>query len=70
LQATDAMERLNPRLVIPMHYKTDKCGFPIADVAKFLAGKPNVKRLDVDEIEIAKDKLPGAREIVVLRHHY
>lgn len=70
LEATDAMERINPRLVIPMHYKTDKCGFPIAEVAEFLQDKPHVKQLDADEIEISADKLPGAREIIVLRHRY
>jgi L-ascorbate metabolism protein UlaG (beta-lactamase superfamily) len=69
-QATDATERLDPKLVIPMHFKTDKCGFPIAEVDEFLGGKQNVKRLDADEIEISADKLPGAREIIVLRHRF
>jgi len=69
-QATDATERLDPKLVIPMHFKTDKCGFPIAEVDESLTGKQNVKRLDADEIEISADKLPGAREIIVLRHRF
>ncbi len=70
LQARDAVERLDPKIVIPMHYKTDKCGFPIASVADFLKGQPNVRHIEADEIEITAEKLPGAREIIVLRHHY
>jgi L-ascorbate metabolism protein UlaG (beta-lactamase superfamily) len=70
LEAADAMEKLNPRVVIPMHYKTDKCGFPIAAVGQFLAGKPGVKQLEADEIELSAATLPAAREIIVLRHHY
>jgi L-ascorbate metabolism protein UlaG (beta-lactamase superfamily) len=69
LQAADVMEKLNPRIVIPMHYKTDKCKFPITDVSPFTAGKKNVKKLDADEIEVSAAKLPAAREILVLRHH-
>ncbi|MDP8225525.1 MAG: MBL fold metallo-hydrolase [Candidatus Lernaella stagnicola] len=70
LQATDAVERINPKIVLPMHFKTDKCGFPIAEVAEFLIGKENVKQIDADEIEVSADRLPGAREIIVLRHRY
>ena len=29
-------KQLNPKVVIPMHYKTDKVGFPIATVEDFL----------------------------------
>lgn len=70
LQARDAVERINPKIVMPIHYKTDKCGFPITAVDDFLKDQKNVKRLPADEIEITADKLPGAREVIVLRHHY
>jgi len=68
--ASETVDKLNPRIFIPMHYKTAKCKFPIADVAEFLAGKRNVKKLDADEIEVSAATLPPAREIIVLRHHY
>ena len=50
-----------------MHFKTEKCGFPITPVDDFLAGKTNVKRLDKSEIEITRDILPASTEIQVLK---
>jgi len=67
-QATDAVERIKPKIVIPMHYKTDKCGFDIAPLDEFLAGKTNVKKIAADEIELDSGKLPGKTEIIVLKH--
>ncbi|MFH0915920.1 MAG: MBL fold metallo-hydrolase, partial [bacterium] len=36
-QAAAVVEALDPRIVIPIHYKTSKAGFPIAGVDPFLA---------------------------------
>jgi len=65
--ATEVMNSLKPRLVIPMHFKTEKCEFPITTVDDFLAGKTNAKRLDKSEIEITRDNLPASTEIQVLK---
>jgi len=59
--------KLQPRIVIPMHYKTECCGFPIAPLDGFLKGKENVKRVG-QEIEVSADKLPKATEIWVMQH--
>lgn len=67
-EATLLVERMAPRSVIPMHYRTDKCLFPISGVEDFLKGKENVRRPGASEVEISKDKLPAQREIVVLEH--
>ncbi len=67
-EATDLIERLRPKIAIPMHYKTERCGFEIAGVEEFTKGKSNVKTLDTDEIELFSDKLPGETEILVLKH--
>jgi len=66
--ATKVCEGLNPKVVIPMHYKTAKCGYPIAGVDNFLEGRENIRRLDVTETEIKKDQLPLVMETVVLKH--
>jgi len=66
--ASRVVDQLKPKVVIPMHYLTDKCAFPIAPVDDFLAGKEDVRRLDSSEYEVAKEQLPDAREIVVLKH--
>ncbi|MDP8256054.1 MAG: MBL fold metallo-hydrolase [Candidatus Alcyoniella australis] len=68
LQATDVFERLRPKVFLPMHYKTDKCGFPIAGVDEFVKGKARVQRIDSDAIEVEADKLPGEPEVKVLNH--
>lgn len=64
--ATEVVNSLSPRLVIPMHFKTEKCGFPITTVDDFLAGKTNAQRLDKSEIELTRDTLPASTEIYVL----
>ncbi|MBE0416048.1 MAG: MBL fold metallo-hydrolase [Dehalococcoidia bacterium] len=67
--AHKVVDQIKPRVVIPMHYQTDKCPtFPVTDVEPFLAGKKNVKGLDTAEVEFKKGKLPSATEIVVLKH--
>jgi len=52
--------------VIPMHYKTEKLGFDIDGVEKFLEGKEGVKRQGSPEMEFAH--LEDESQIVVLDH--
>ena len=66
--ATEVCNRLNPRVVIPMHYKTAKCDFPIVDAEGFLRGRANVRRADGSEVELKKEGLPQATETVVLKY--
>ena len=51
-----------------MHYKSDKCDFPIAGVDEFIKGKANVRTVDGSEVEIIGGQLPAEREVVVLDH--
>jgi hypothetical protein len=51
-----------------MHFKTEKCGFPIAPVEDFLKGKKNVRRAKSSEATFEKAALPQQMEIVVLEH--
>jgi len=64
--ATEVMNTLKPHLAIPMHFKTEKCDFPITTVDDFLAGKANVKKINSCELEITGDNLPASTEIQVL----
>ena len=66
--ATWICERLKPRVVIPMHYRTAKCTMPISEAEDFLRGKTKVKRINASEIQFPKEELPAATEIVVLKH--
>ncbi len=66
--ATDVTKRLKPKVVIPMHYKTEKLGFPVDGVDEFLTNWEKVKRVDGSEMELNKDSLPSETEVIVLQH--
>ncbi|PIP13583.1 MAG: MBL fold metallo-hydrolase [bacterium (Candidatus Stahlbacteria) CG08_land_8_20_14_0_20_40_26] len=66
-EAKEVIESLNPKVVIPMHFKTSSLDFPIAGVEDFLKGTERVKRLGSSEYEIEKDKSPLEREVIVLK---
>jgi L-ascorbate metabolism protein UlaG (beta-lactamase superfamily) len=65
-QASQTAQKLSPKIVIPMHYKTPHCGFALAKVEDFTSGKAGVKTVKGNEVEIKKEKLPQALEIIVL----
>ncbi len=67
--AAEIAETLNPKLIIPMHFKTDKCDLPISGVDNFLEKMAKVNQLQQSEIELSRDKLPTAGpEVWVLKH--
>jgi len=66
--ATQVSEKIKPKVIIPMHFKTAKCTFPNFGADDFVKGKPRVKKLDSSEVEFKKEGLPAATEIVVLKH--
>jgi len=59
--------KLAPKVIIPMHYKTDKCGYPIAGVDEFLREKKDVSQLDTSEVEFKQGELPASTQIIVLK---
>ena len=65
--ASRVCDQLKPRVVIPMHYKNDKCAFPIAVVDEFIQGKSNVARLDASEVEFKAGEPPASTQIMVLK---
>ena len=65
-EASGFIEAIKPKIVIPMHFKTEKLGFDIDGVDKFIEGKQNVKKLNGSSLEIEKSSLPEKTEIVVL----
>lgn len=66
-QATEFCKKINPKIIIPMHFKTPKLDFPITDVRPFIYGKENVRELNSSEFEITKEGLPVTAEIIVLK---
>ncbi|HEY33616.1 MAG TPA: MBL fold metallo-hydrolase [Dehalococcoidia bacterium] len=65
--ASEVCDKLNPRVIVPMHYKNEKCEFPISGVDDFLEGKGSVRKLDSSEAEFKAGELPAETEIIVLK---
>lgn len=67
-EAAAVVDQLAPRVVIPMHFKTDKIDFPIAAVEPFLATQDTVERKDGSTLEVTGATLPEGRITVLLKH--
>ena len=66
--ATQISNKLTPKVVIPMHFRNDRCAsFPVAGVDEFLKGKKGVKRLNTSEVEFKQGELPAGTQIIVLK---
>lgn len=64
-EAEEVVEILSPKIVVPMHYKTEVVDFPIKPVDEFLKEKENVKKFNKNRVKV-KD-IPEKMEIWVLR---
>jgi len=62
--ADDIVTKLRPRIVVPMHFKTAKCDFPIAPVDEYVGNK-DVQKCE-GECDINKDTLPARTRIYVM----
>lgn len=64
--APDIIASLEPKIVVPMHYKVEGLKFELAPLADFLKamGKENVERLG--KLSVSADKLPEELEVAVL----
>ena len=65
--ATEVCGKLAPRVIIPMHFRNDRCSnFPVSGVDGFLQGKAGVSRPDSSEVEFKSGELPATTQIIVL----
>jgi len=65
--ASKVTEQLKPKVILPMHYKTDRTSLPLAGVDDFLKGKDNVTRSNDSELELTASTLPAKAQIIVLK---
>ncbi len=66
--ANGVCKRLAPKVVIPMHFKNERCpSFPVAGVDDFTRGRQQVKTASGSEVEMKKEQLPTGTETVVLK---
>lgn len=65
-EAAEIVEQLQPRVVIPMHYRTARCRLPIGDVSEFLEGRTRVRKVSSSTMEFETGDLPSPVETLVL----
>lgn len=68
--AVKMVDAIKPKVVIPMHFKTPRCEYPITPVDDFVRElgrgvKKNTRR-GGSEAELHKDKLPAATEAIIM----
>lgn len=61
--AWETIRLISPKIVIPMHYRTDRIKIAIADPVQFLAGRKNVVKLDSSETAVDISELPKEETI-------
>jgi L-ascorbate metabolism protein UlaG (beta-lactamase superfamily) len=66
--AYEVCSQLNPRVIIPMHYRSERCTFPTwASLDDFLKNKKNVLKLEpkgFGELAFKSDELPAETRII------
>jgi len=67
-KAKNIVDKINPKIVLPMHYKTDILDFPITGVDEFLSyfEKESIEIFDGPEVEF--DELPLNQKLYLLDH--
>ena len=64
--AKAVVEEFSPKIVVPMHYKSDKCGFPIAPVEDFTMLMGEFKEAGSSELDLTAGSLPAGLNVIVL----
>ena len=68
--AQKVVQALNPKIVIPMHYKTKLVpDFPISTIDDFLQGYAHVRHNEGSSITIYASQLPADLTVEVLKYH-
>lgn len=65
-QAWKVAEQLSAKVVIPMHYKNEKCFFPISGLEDFIEGRENVERKAKSTIEVTPQNLPDEQRVFIM----
>lgn len=66
--AVKVAAQLNPRLIIPMHYKTPAIDFPITGVDAFLGKLGAEERVGSNELTISRQDLTDGTQVKVLEY--
>jgi L-ascorbate metabolism protein UlaG (beta-lactamase superfamily) len=64
--AKAVVEEFSPKIVVPMHYKTGRCGFPIAPVDDFTMLMGDFEEAGGSELDLTAASLPASTKVIVL----
>jgi L-ascorbate metabolism protein UlaG (beta-lactamase superfamily) len=67
-EAASVADALAAKIIIPMHFKTDALGFPIAPVDEFLKEMGSYERPETSEVDVTTDLLEQGKRVIVLEH--
>jgi L-ascorbate metabolism protein UlaG (beta-lactamase superfamily) len=65
-EAHNLIERLKPRLVIPMHYRVPGLIYPLGHLDSFLDGRYPVRHLRESQLALTRSSLPKQTEVLVM----
>jgi L-ascorbate metabolism protein UlaG (beta-lactamase superfamily) len=65
--AGEVADQVRARVIIPMHYKTEKSNYPISGVEEFIKNKTNVTMVNGSEVEFKPGEIPAGPVIMVLK---
>ena len=69
-KATDVISLIEPRLVIPMHYKTPEEKARLHTVTRFFKAMGLAPTPPISELKVSKSSLPTETQIVLLDHKH
>jgi L-ascorbate metabolism protein UlaG (beta-lactamase superfamily) len=64
--AEEVVKMLGPRIAVPMHYRTEACGFPVNTEEPFAARFDHVERTGKQPVYISREDLPEPTLILIM----
>jgi L-ascorbate metabolism protein UlaG (beta-lactamase superfamily) len=64
-EAVALWKKLHPAVVIPMHFRNDKCNFPKYGVEELVSLIPGAARVDKSEVEFTAHQLPTGQVLIL-----
>lgn len=65
-KAAEVISQLEPRIIIPMHYRTPYCNLPLEPLGKFLKEMGVAEPAPLESLRVTKSQLPQEAQVVVL----
>ncbi|MBI2847643.1 MAG: MBL fold metallo-hydrolase, partial [Chloroflexi bacterium] len=62
----DTWEKIKPRIVIPMHFRTARCTFPRYGADDIVSLRPEARQAGSCELSFFKGYLPASTQVLIL----